>query len=61
MYSVNPDDKKEIDLTAEWKFPSFEFLSSTDNWVHHPQTILKNGRMTHLKPEIPEGQADVDE
>ena len=50
MYSVNPDDKKEIDLTAEWKFPAFEFLSSTDNLVHHPQTILKNGRMTHLKP-----------
>jgi len=61
MYSVNPEDKKEIDLTAEWKFPSFEFLGKIDNWVHHPQAILKNGRLTHLKPEIPEGQADVDE
>jgi hypothetical protein len=36
-------------------------LESLENWVHHPQTILKNGRTEHLKPEIPEGSADVDE
>lgn len=40
--------------------PGFAFLSEVSNWVHHPQNILKNGRMTILKPEIPEG-AEVDE
>lgn len=40
--------------------PGFAFLSEVSNWVHHPQNILKNGRMTILKPEIPEG-VEVDE
>ena len=40
--------------------PSFKFLCELKNWVHHPQNILKNGRMTILKPEIPEG-VEVDE
>jgi hypothetical protein len=61
MYNVNADDKKEIDLAEEWKFPPFESLREVENWVHHPQAILNNGRMTHLKPEIPEGAVDVDE
>ena len=40
--------------------PAFSFLTDTCNWVHHPQNILENGRMTILKPEIPEG-VEVDE
>jgi hypothetical protein len=34
----------------EWKFPDFAFLGELGNWVHYPQNILKNGRMTILKP-----------
>ena len=40
--------------------PGFEFLSSLENWVHHPQNVLKNGRLTLLKPNIPDGE-EVDE
>lgn len=56
MFNVNAEDKKEIEPAGEeWKLPNFAFLSSLDNWVHHPQNILKNGRLTLLKPVIPEG------
>lgn len=56
MYTVNADDKKMVDNPSEeWKLPGFAFLSELSNWVHYPQNILKNGRMTILKPEIPEG------
>lgn len=61
MYVVNAEDKKEIEAAGEeWKLPNFQFLSSLGNWVHHPQNILKNGRLTLLKPNIPEG-VEVDE
>jgi hypothetical protein len=56
MYTVNADDKKEIEPpNEEWKLPGIVFLGELGNWVHHPQNILKNGRMTILKPEVPEG------
>lgn len=56
MFNVNAEDKKEIEAAPEdWKLPGFSFLSSLENWVHHPQNILKNGRFTLLKPTIPEG------
>lgn len=56
MFTVNAEDKKEIEpAPEEWKLPDFEFLSQLDNWVHHPQNILLNGRLTLLKPIIPEG------
>jgi hypothetical protein len=56
MFNVNAEDKKEIEPAAEdWKLPNLSFLSSLDNWVHHPQNILKNGRLTLIKPVIPEG------
>lgn len=61
MFNVNAEDKKEIEAAGEeWKLPNFAFLSSLENWVHHPQNILKNGRLTLLKPTIPEG-VEVDE
>lgn len=61
MFNVNAEDKKEIEPAGEeWKLPNFGFLSSLENWVHHPQNILKNGRLTLLKPNIPEG-VEVDE
>lgn len=54
MFNVNAEDKKQIEPAGEeWKLPNFEFLSSLDNWVHHPQNILKNGRLALLKPVIP--------
>lgn len=40
--------------------PSFNFLATAENWVHFTQNILKNGRMTLLPPEVPEG-VEVDE
>ena len=56
MFNVNAEDKKQIEPAGEeWKLPGFSFLSSLENWVHHPQNILKNGRLTLLKPNIPEG------
>ncbi len=36
--------------------PNFSFLLSLDNWVHFSQNLLKNGRTTLLKPEVPEGE-----
>lgn len=61
MYNVNAEDKKEVEpAPEEWKLPGFAFLSCLENWVHHPQNILKNGRLTLLKPNIPEG-VEVDE
>ena len=61
MYIVKADeDKKEIEPAEEWKMPAFNFLALADNWVHFSQNILKNGRMTHLPPEIPDG-VEVDE
>jgi hypothetical protein len=61
MFNLNAEDKKEIEPAGEeWKLPNFGFLSSLDNWVHHPQNILNNGRLTLLKPTIPEG-VEVDE
>ena len=61
MFNVNAEDKKEIEPAGEeWKLPGFSYLSCLDNWVHHPQNILKNGRLTLLKPNIPEG-VEVDE
>lgn len=38
-------------MPEEWKCPDVKTLSKTENWVHHPQAILKAGRLTHLKPE----------
>ena len=61
MFNVNAEDKKEVEpAPEEWKLPGFTFLSSLENWVHQPQNVLKNGRLTLLKPVIPEG-VEVDE
>jgi radial spoke head protein 4A len=38
-------------LAEEWKSPDVRTLSKLDSWVHHPQLILKIGRLTHQKPE----------
>jgi hypothetical protein len=27
-------------------------MASLDSWVHFPQAILLNGRVSHIKPEI---------
>lgn len=51
MYSINPDDAKEIVDTEEWKCPDAKTLGRIENWVHHPQAILKAGRLLHTKPE----------
>ena len=46
---------KEIELIEEGKLPQFSELLNLSNWQHHTQNILKEGRLTHFKPEeLPE-------
>lgn len=58
LYQVNADDPREIEPPEEEKkFPEFATLSKLDNWVHHTENILNEGRVVHMKPEtIEEGQ-----
>ena len=30
-------------------------MSKADNWVHYNPNILNVGRLTHMDPEVPEG------
>jgi len=53
------DNEKEIEDNVPEegpvKIPSTDQMASLDNWVHHTQNILKNGRITHQEYEVPEG------
>lgn len=57
-YKVNEEDNKEIETVEaeEQKLPSFQELQKMGNWVHLYQSILKEGRVVHFKPEIGEDE-----
>ena len=40
--------------------PSTQEMCSKSNWVHFTRNILKCSRITHLEPEVPENEEDVD-
>lgn len=60
LFVTNADDPREIEAPEEEKkFPDFDTLTKIENWVHHTENILKEGRVTHFKPDnLPE---DTDE
>lgn len=52
---------REIDNPEEegFKYPEFSALTKLENWCHHTENILNEGRLVHLKPEtFEEGQEE---
>ena len=39
--------------------PSTFDMANANNWVHYTSNILLNGRLSHMDPEVPEGE-DID-
>jgi hypothetical protein len=39
--------------------PTTHEMAKPENWVHYSPNILNIGRLTHLEPEVPEGD-DID-
>ena len=59
LFKTNEDDPKEIEANEgddDNKYiPQTENQSSLSNWCHFPKSILKNWRISHMDPEVPEG------
>lgn len=57
---VEPDEENEGELkySEEFTLPSSAELNSTEAWGHHYPNILNAGRVTHLRPDLPDEEAD---
>ena len=47
---MNPDSG-EVEAPEEYQAPDISALSSKETWVYQNPSLLKNGRISHLKPE----------
>lgn len=52
MLEVNEEQEGELNYVEDFK------LSSSEGWCHHHPNILQAGRITHMKPDVPEDQVD---
>ena len=59
LFRPTEDDPKEIEANEgddDNKYvPQTENQSTLPNWCHYPKSILKNWRVGHMDPEVPEG------
>lgn len=44
-------ESNEIETPEEYAFPDVGFLSQKENWIYQNPSLLKNGRVSLLKPE----------
>lgn len=58
---MNEEDPKEVEpIEAEEQKPlGYHDLQNLNNWVHISQSILREGRLVHMKPEL--GDEDDEE
>lgn len=57
---LEPHEEQEgvLVYSEEFSMPSTAELNSTEVWGHHYPNILKAGRITHQKPDVPEDQIE---
>jgi hypothetical protein len=60
IYKVDDEDPQKIDYEEEIAPVITEELASTENWVHLHPNILGVGRVTHIEPDIPEGEENAE-
>lgn len=58
MLEPNEEQEGELIFTEDFKLPPTPELNSTEAWGHHYPNILEAGRITHMKPDVPEDQVD---
>jgi radial spoke head protein 4/6 len=58
LLEPNEEQEGEMIYSEEFSMPALEELNNTESWVHHYPNILNAGRITHMKPNVPEDQLD---
>ena len=53
------EDTNEMKFDEEFKVPDTETLRDPKSWGNLHQIILKNGRTTHLAPDVPEEEQEA--
>ena len=69
QFVVDPDNERKVsayepvqpDEEGYVKPLEFADLTSLSNWVHHPESLLKNGRVEHFVPETVEQGGEEEE
>lgn len=59
MYGPSEEEgSTDLVLTEEYKVPGIGELGTAENWAHYYPILLKAGRITHQKPDVPEDQVE---
>jgi len=58
MLEPNEEQEGELVYTEDFTQPPLADLNSTEAWAHQFPIILKAGRITHQRPNLPDEEAD---
>lgn len=59
LLEQDEENEGELKYSEDFAMPNTTELNSTEKWVHHYPNILNAGRITHLKPDVPEDEIDA--